>query len=159
VIDNLVVAAEDPAQRLSASLLGRRVDRAVVERAGAILERIGLIDKMLDRPGSLSGGEVRLLEVGRHLMRDPRYLLLDEPTAGVSPQFQMRLAALISALRDEGKTLICVEHNMRFLTGLADRLVVLNAGQIIASGPAHEIFRDPTVVEAYLGTAARSADA
>jgi ABC-type branched-subunit amino acid transport system ATPase component len=151
VLDNLVVAADERAHGLAASLLGRRIRRETVAHAHAIIERIGLSEKAHATPASLSGGELRLLEVGRQLIRDPVYLLLDEPTAGVSPAFQGRLAELLLELRAEGRTLVCVEHNMRFLTGLADRLVVLNAGQLIASGPAAEVFQDPRVIDAYLG--------
>ncbi|MFB3739228.1 MAG: ABC transporter ATP-binding protein [Candidatus Velamenicoccus archaeovorus] len=151
VLQNLTVAVDDPAQGWLPSLLGRRIRSEVVQKAGDMLERIGLAGKASDHPWALSGGEVRLLEVARQLMRDPQYVLLDEPTAGVAPDFQGRLAELLDSLRDEGKTLVCVEHNMRFLAGIAQTLIVLSGGEVIASGPAQEIFQDPKVIEAYLG--------
>jgi ABC-type branched-subunit amino acid transport system ATPase component len=151
ILDNLLVAPDDGAQGLFASLVGRKIKKETADRALAVLERIGLRQKMEVPFAALSGGEARLLEIGRQLMREPTYILLDEPTAGVAPEFQGRLADLMTSLRDEGSVLICVEHNMRFLRRLADEVVVLVQGRVVTSGPATEVFRHPDVIEAYLG--------
>jgi ABC-type branched-subunit amino acid transport system ATPase component len=151
VRDNLCVAVSDGSQRLLRSLLGARRPASVAGDADAVLRRIGLLDRAHAPYGDLSGGEARLLEVGRQLIRDPEYVLLDEPTAGVAPELQARLAELLVSLRDEGRCLVCVEHNMRFLRSLADTVVVLAGGMIIASGEPDAVFADEGVVDAYLG--------
>jgi ABC-type branched-subunit amino acid transport system ATPase component len=151
VRDNLTVAVADTSEHLLRSLIGRRRPRSVIADADRVLERIGLRDRADAPYGDLSGGEARLLEVGRQLIRDPRYVLLDEPTAGVAPELQSRLAELLISLRDEGRCLVCVEHNLRFLRRLADTIVVLAHGTIIAAGAPEAVFRDEGVVDAYLG--------
>lgn len=151
VVDNVLIALGHANERLGPSLLGRKFPEGLRERALRILERVGLAAKATHSYKNLSSGEARLLEVVRHLIRDPQYLLLDEPTAGVAPELQGRLATLLSDIRDQGTTLICVEHNMKFLRGLADHVVVLDTGEVIAEGDAEAVFQDPRVIEAYLG--------
>ena len=92
-----------------------------------------------------------MLEVARQLVREPRLLLLDEPTAGVDPGLQKRLSALLVELHREGVTLVVVEHNLHFLLGIADRVVVLTDGELLAEGTPAEIRKDEKVVKAYLG--------
>jgi branched-chain amino acid transport system ATP-binding protein len=151
VIDNVLIGLGDPNERLVPSLLGKKFTGRLRERATSNLDRVGLSAKAGDSYRNLSSGEARLLEVARHLIRQPQYLLLDEPTAGVAPELQHRLSTLLRQIRDEGTTLICVEHNMKFLRGLADHVVVLDLGQIICSGDPEAVFADHRVIEAYLG--------
>jgi ABC-type branched-subunit amino acid transport system ATPase component len=151
VIDNVLIGPGDRNERLIPSLLGKKFPSRLRERALGILERVGLAAKAEDSYKNLSSGEARLLEVARHLIRQPQYLLLDEPTAGVAPELQHRLSTLLREIRDEGTTLICVEHNMKFLRGLADHVVVLDTGEVISSGEPDAVFADRRVIEAYLG--------
>jgi branched-chain amino acid transport system ATP-binding protein len=151
VIDNVLIGPGDSSEHLVPSILGKRFPKSLRERAMTILGRIGLAAKADDSYTNLSSGEARLLEVARHLIRSPQYLLLDEPTAGVGPELQHRLSNLLREIRDEGTTLICVEHNMKFLRDLADYVVVLDVGEIICSGDPDSVFADSRVVEAYLG--------
>jgi len=159
VLDNVVVATDDPSERLLQSLLGRRFPRAARERAMDALERVGLAQRATAPYGRLSAGEARLLEIARHLIRDPAYVLLDEPTAGVAPELQERLSGILAGLRAEGRTLICVEHNMRFLRELADYVLVLEAGKVIADGPPQDVFSNERVISAYLGEKGRTSAA
>jgi len=160
VVDNVLIGPGDPNERLIPSLLGKKFPKRLRERAIDILERVGLAARADDAYKNLSSGEARLLEVARHLIRQPQYLLLDEPTAGVAPELQHRLSSLLREIRDEGTTLVCVEHNMKFLRDLADFVVVLDLGEVISSGDADAVFADARVIEAYLGQGrvARAAD-
>jgi branched-chain amino acid transport system ATP-binding protein len=151
VIDNVLIGVGDPNEHLGRSLLGKKFKKGLRKRATSMLERVGLSAKAGESYKNLSSGEARLLEVARHLIRQPQYLLLDEPTAGVAPELQQRLSTLLRQIRDEGTTLICVEHNMKFLRGLADHVVVLDLGEIISSGDPDSVFADPRVIDAYLG--------
>jgi ABC-type branched-subunit amino acid transport system ATPase component len=151
VLENVLIAVAHRNERLLPSLFGRRFPRALREKGIAMLERVGLAGKADDSYKNLSSGEARLLEVARHLIREPQYLLLDEPTAGVAPELQSRLSTLLREIRAEGTTLICVEHNMKFLRGLADHVVVLDNGAIVTSGEPDVVFADHRVIDAYLG--------
>lgn len=92
-----------------------------------------------------------MLEVARQLIREPRILLLDEPTAGLDPALQDRLAELLRVLNQDGVTLLVVEHNLGFLLSLAERIVVMAAGTVLAEGTPEQIRSDEAVVTAYLG--------
>ncbi len=129
----------------------RSADAALARRAADVLARVGLKNRVQDSVAKLSGGEMRMLEVARQLMRAPRVLLLDEPTAGVAPGFQNKLSSLLVELNREGVTMIVVEHNLRFLLEIADRVVVLQNGELLSQGSPQDIRSDPKVIAAYLG--------
>lgn len=152
VLENLVVVPSSREETLSGALLGRRAGRrAALARAETVLERLDMT-RLRDVPyGALSGGELRLLEVGRHLMRDIDILLLDEPTAGVIPSMQARISAVVRDLAGSGITVLVVEHNLRFVFALASSVAVMVNGRIICCGTPAEIQRDPDVIAAYLG--------
>ncbi len=153
VLENVLVGADNPGEHLGAVLRGhwRRKDAALSRRAAEVLARVGLARRMEDSVSKLSGGELRMLEVARQLMRAPRILLLDEPTAGVAPNFQRELSALLLELNREGVTMIVVEHNLSFLLEIAKSVVVLQNGQLLSQGSPHAIKTDPRVISAYLG--------
>lgn len=153
VLDNVVVGADSRGEALSVVALGswRASDRVLRKRAEAVLERVGLSDRIGDVVSNLSGGELRMLEVARQLVREPSILLLDEPTAGVDPSLQKRLSKILVDLHQEGTTLIVVEHNLGFLLSIADSVVVLHNGELLSEGTPQQVKSDENVISAYLG--------
>ncbi|WEK49619.1 MAG: ABC transporter ATP-binding protein [Candidatus Kaistia colombiensis] len=131
-------------------------ERQASERATAMLKRLGLGHKANDYAGSLSGGQQKLLTMGMLLMSDPAALLLDEPAAGVNPVLIEQQVALLNTLRDEGRIIILIEHNMEMIADVCDRVFVLDGGQVIAEGTPAEIRGNETVIRSYLGQPANS---
>ena len=153
VLDNVVLGADSAGEGLLHAFTSgwRTQERRARASAAEQLDRVGLSGRLHHRVADLSGGELRMLEVARQLVREPRLLLLDEPTAGVDPALQESLAGILLALHRDGMTLIVVEHNLRFLLELADTVLVLTGGERLARGSPAEIRSDPRVVSAYLG--------
>jgi branched-chain amino acid transport system ATP-binding protein len=129
----------------------RRAERKVREQAEEWLAFVGLTDKADWPADSLAYGEQRRLEIARALAQKPKLLLLDEPAAGLNPRETEDLMALLATLRDIGITLFIIEHDMNLVMGLSHRIVVLDQGQVIATGIPKEIRANPRVIEAYLG--------
>ena len=149
--------------RMSAGLFGsilrtpkvRSEERHVSERAAEVLELVGLSRSRFDETASnLSYGDQRRVEIARALASEPRLLLLDEPTAGMNPQESARLTAFLRELRqDLGLTILLIEHDMRVVMEVSERITVLDHGEKIAEGPPDDVRSDEQVIEAYLGKA------
>lgn len=145
-----------------AAMLGmpwqRREERESTERAYALMRRVGLEKRSNDLAASLAYGEQRRLEIARALGTNPGVILLDEPAAGTNPVEKRELANLIKSINvDDGVGVLLIEHDMKLVMSVADRIIVLNFGQKIAEGTPEQIQRDPVVVAAYLGTSADEA--
>ena len=131
--------------------LWRSQEKANTVRADDLLQRFKLDAKRGDFAGSLSGGQRKLLEMARALMVDPELIMLDEPMAGVNPALKQSLLGHVKSLRDEGRTVLFVEHDMDMVRDISDWVVVMAAGKIVAEGPPEAVMANPAVIDAYLG--------
>jgi branched-chain amino acid transport system ATP-binding protein len=162
VLDNVKIGAHGRmAQKIYATLFRtnsqRDEEKKIEVEALEHLRFVGLEHRAFDLSGALAYGEQRRLELARALASHPRLLLLDEPAAGMNPQESSRLMRLIRKIRDQGITVLIIEHDMKVMMNLADHIYALDHGVLIAQGTPDEIRANPRVIEAYLGRG--SADA
>jgi branched-chain amino acid transport system ATP-binding protein len=129
----------------------RREERDIVRRSYEIIKKIGLADQVNEFARNLPYGAQRRLEIARALATDPVLLLLDEPAAGMNPQETRKLDELICRIRDEGLSILLIEHDMKLVMSLSDHIFVMDYGKKIAEGPPHEVRRNQQVIRAYLG--------
>ena len=128
-----------------------REEKAARERADEIIDFCNLTRVALDQASTLSGGQLKLLELARVLMADPKVILLDEPAAGVNPALMMTLVDKIKALNERGYTFLIIEHNMDVVMSVCDPIFVMARGQLLYQGDAAGARKDPAVLDAYLG--------
>ncbi len=156
VLDNMLLAAQ---QQTGENFLRvwqqgkiRRQEKANREKAIAILESVGLVEKTQDYAGALSGGQRKLLEMARALMSDPQLILLDEPAAGVNPTLINQICDHILRWNQQGISFLIIEHNMDVIMSLCNHIWVLAEGSNLADGTPAEIQCNEQVLEAYLGS-------
>lgn len=155
VIDNMRLGAtSQQGERLGKALLPfiwKRQEAEVTARADELLERFNLSHMREEFAGTLSGGQRKLLEMARALMVQPAMVMLDEPMAGVNPALKQSLLDHVKSLREQGMTVLFVEHDMDMVQEISDWVVVMAEGRIIAEGPPESIANNQAVIDAYLG--------
>jgi len=155
VIDNMLLAATkqkgESILRAALPFLWNAQEKAATARSEELLTRFKLIDKRDDFAAALSGGQRKLLEMARALMVEPELVMLDEPMAGVIPALKQSLLGHIKDLREDGMTVLFVEHDMDMVRDISDWVIVMAQGEIVAEGPPNVVMRDKAVIDAYLG--------
>jgi branched-chain amino acid transport system permease protein len=129
----------------------RRQEDELLHEAAVQLQRVGLGDYLYEQAGNLALGQQRIVEIARALAADPVLLLLDEPAAGLRYKEKQALAGVLDQLREEGMSILLVEHDMDFVMNLTDHIVVMDFGTKLAEGTPEEVQGNPAVLEAYLG--------
>ena len=156
VYENLLLFGDaQPGERISAAVLQRRSalrrESELIERAATIAQRLNLVRVLNDPAASLSGGQKKLLEIGRVLMARPKLILLDEPVAGVNPSLSREIADHLRTLVDDGLSVLLIEHHLDTIAKLCDHVVVLAEGKNLAEGSFDAVSRNEAVQEAYMG--------
>ena len=154
VIDNMLLAATkqkgESILRAALPFLWNAQEKAATARSEELLTRFKLIDKRDDFAAALSGGQRKLLEMARALMVEPELVMLDEPMAGVNPALKQSLLGHIKDLREEGMTVLFVEHDMDMVRDISDWVIVMAQGEIVAEGPPNVVMRDKAVIDSYI---------
>jgi branched-chain amino acid transport system ATP-binding protein/neutral amino acid transport system ATP-binding protein len=156
VYENLLLYGDhQPGERVGHALArtaaGRRRENELIDAAYAIAQRLNLVRVLNEPAASLSGGQKKLLEIGRVLMGRPQMILLDEPVAGINPSLARDIARHLRALVDDGLTILLIEHHMDTIAQLCDHVVVLADGRNLAEGTFAQLAENPAVQEAYMG--------
>ncbi len=155
VMDNMMLGARGQGGESLAKAMFKplwtKQEKEIEDQAKELLDRFKLLAKKDDYAGSLSGGQRKLLEMARALMSRPKMIMLDEPMAGVNPALTQSLLGHIESLRDEGMTVLFIEHDMHMVRHISDWVVVMAEGKIIAEGSADQVMSDQVVIDAYLG--------
>lgn len=155
VLDNMRLGARDQiGEGIIRSLLPflwKKEEEEITARARELLTRFKMIEKQDDFAAALSGGQRKLLEMARALMTNPELVMLDEPMAGVNPALTQSLLGHIKDLREQGMTVLFVEHDMDMVRDISDWVIVMAQGKVVAEGPPDVVMSDPAVIDAYLG--------
>ncbi|MEY4993398.1 MAG: hypothetical protein RIS82_520 [Actinomycetota bacterium] len=155
VIENMRLGAKDqPGESFWRSLirpLWIGYENRITEKGDELLKRFKLDAKREDYAASLSGGQRKLLEMARALMSDPKLIMLDEPMAGVNPALTQSLLEHIKGLKENGTTVLFVEHDMHMVRHISDWVIVMAEGKVVAEGPPAQVMKDQAVIDAYLG--------
>lgn len=155
VIENVIIALEARKKLLTGKkYCSKEINSAAID----YLEKINLAHKHKDKAGSLSGGQMRLLEITRTIAFGAELFLLDEPTSGVSPKMKDEIKHVLRALKDLNKTVLIIEHDMNFIQDLCGRIIVLDSGTIALDGTTENIRIDPRLRDIYFGTDFNSAN-
>lgn len=160
VLDNMLLyGADQPGEGVFSALAGRGREREqeLIDRAMGIARRLNLLHVIGNPASDLSGGQKKLLEIGRALMTEPKLILLDEPIAGVNPTLSREIGEHMLALAAEGIAILLIEHHMDTIARLCDRVIVMADGRHLASGSFEEVAGNSAVQEAYMGRRWRSA--
>lgn len=155
VMENMKLGATDQSGESAIGALlpwkWKKQEKEIEARADELLERFALLHMRDDLAGTLSGGQRKLLELARALMVEPSLIMLDEPMAGVNPVLTESLLVHIKALRDEGVSVVFIEHDMDVIMDISDWIVVMGEGKVIAEGRPVDVAANPAVIDAYLG--------
>jgi branched-chain amino acid transport system ATP-binding protein len=157
VLENLITAIEGRYSLWKTWLPWGALPRAIREESYALLKEVGLEGKALERAASLSGGQMRLLEIVRALGFGAELFLLDEPTAGVSPSMKDEVARVIEKLRETKKTILVIEHDIQFIQRFCERIIVLDSGSVVMDGAPQEVRESERLQQIYFGSHAPSA--
>ncbi len=151
VKENLLLAISNKDTKFWKNLIGYNFDKEDYKQVDNIAKLVGIEKFMEKQAGDLSFGQKRLVEIARAILKSHELLMLDEPVAGVNPRLRKDIMNLLKELKKQGETILLIEHDMNFTLGIADHVIVMDEGKVIAQGTPKQIKNNKQVLEAYLG--------
>ncbi|MFH1358273.1 MAG: ABC transporter ATP-binding protein [archaeon] len=151
VKENLLLALSNKDTEFWKNLINYKFSQEDYNKVKKTAELVGITDFMNKQAGELSFGQKRLVEITRAIINPHKLLMLDEPVAGVNPKLRKQISDLLTKLKKQGETVLLIEHDMNFTLGIADHVIVMDEGKVIAEGSPSEIKNNKAVLEAYLG--------